>query len=651
MTEPVKKRTEETAFRRQRKFTGALAILFSVLASGYTLYHLIFILAVFERFKVYIINETHTAISLGLILAITFLITPATEKARKDRLPWYDALLAVLSLVGWGYIAIFFQSVITVRGPLSATPEEIILGIISILLVLEATRRVIGWILPALALLFIIHAMFGSYFPGVLYTRSFSLTMIVGNLYLWPSGILGTPMVVAATMVIAFMIFSEFLQRSGAGGFFMSLASSLFGHVRGGPAKVAIFASALFGTISGSPTSNVASTGVLTIPLMKSIGYSSAFAGGVESVASTGGLILPPVMGAVAFIMVGFLGISYGQLIIWAALPAILYYFAVFMMVDLEAAKKGLKGLPRQELPALGRVVKEGWQYSIPLLVLLVFLIGLQYSPSRSAIYSLFALILIGLFKKETRMGWGSILRALEGTARVMPIVALACATAGIIIGSLTMTGLGVSMAIILKELAGGSLLVLLLLASVASYILGMGMPSIPVYITVATIIAPAMIGFGVPPVAAHLFVFYWAMVSFFTPPVALATYVAAGISGASPMSIGLHAVRLGAASYILPFMFVYKPSLLLMGAPGEVALTVVTALVGVIALAAGLEGFFWRRVLWWERVPLIAGALLMIMPGWQVNLAGLALILLGVFRQLLLATRERLGTRKKPAG
>lgn len=628
-------------FAGQRNYHGILAKVVTGVTIIYCLYHLLFILAVFDQFKLYMLLETHAAASLGLIMAITFIVVPGTQK-RKNSLPWYDGVLAIVSLIGWGYIVVNYERVIIARGPLSATTFEIILGCITILLVLEATRRVAGWALTALASFFIFHALFGDIFPGMFYTRPFSLQMFVGGTYLYPTGILGTPMAVAATLVVAFLIFAQFLDESGAGRFFIDLALAIFGHVRGGPAKVAVIASCLFGTISGSPSGNVASTGVITIPLMKSIGYRPSFAGAVESVASTGGLIMPPVMGAVAFVMCEFVGITYAKLIIIALVPALLYYLAIFMMVDFEAARTDLKGIPRSELPSVRHVLKEGWHFLLPLGLLLVFLLGLQYSPTRSAIYALFSLFVVSLLKKETRMGPASIIHALEGGARAMPVVAMACATAGIVIGSLTMTGLGVTFAIMIKEVAGNNLLLLLLMAAVASYILGMGLPSIPIYIVVGTVIAPTLVEFGVVRVAAHLFVFYWAMVSFFTPPVAIATYVASGIARTSPWGIGLQSMRLGAASYILPFMFVYNPSLLLIGSPIEVIQCVTTATMGIAGMASALIGYLLRKLLWWERALLLAGAILLTMPNWQADLLGLALVLFAVVRQFVVVMREQ---------
>lgn len=381
-----------------------------------------------------------------------------------------------------------------------------------------------------------------------------------------------------------------------------------------------------FGMVSGSTTASVMTTGVFTIPMMKKVGYSSNFAGAVEAVSSNGAQIMPPVMGAVIFIICEILSIPYREVVLAAIIPALYYHFMLFITLDFNAGRRGLRGLSRPELPRFWETLKGGILYLVPVVALVVFLVGLRYSPEGSSLYSIATLLIIGLFLKGYRMGPGKILHALEGGARGMVLVTSACATAGIIIGCISLTGLGIKLSTILLVASQGKLFLLLLFSAIACYILGMGMSSIPVYLTVAITVGPALIKFGLPPLAAHLYVFWWALTSFITPPVAIAAYAAAGISGGDPFRTGFEAMRLGAGLYILPFMFIYQPGLLLMGTPGEIVLACITCLVGVVVMAGCLNGYLLTMVRLWERFLLGLGAILLIFPGWA-SMIGLVVI------------------------
>lgn len=448
------------------------------------------------------------------------------------------------------------------------------------------------------------------------------------NFYLGPGGIFGIPIGVAATTVVVFIAFAELLRQSGAANFFLKLAMSLFGTVRGGPAKIAVFASALFATISGSPTANVAATGSVTIPLMKSTGYKPHFAASVEAVASKGGQITPPIMGAVAFLMAEMTGIGYLSVCVAAALPALLYFTAVFFQVDFEAARTGMKGLPQEQIPSPKKTLKQGWYYVVPLLALIVLIMQLKYEPEMAAIYSIVVLAVVTSFRQSTRLVPARLVSATVETARSVCITGIACAMAGVIIGSLMGTGFGVTFSAELLRLSGGNLPLLLVLTALACYILGMGTGSVAIYVILAALVAPALIERGVPLMAAHLFIIYWGNIAFISPPVAIAVYVAAGIAGSDPMQTGWQAVRLAIVSFVVPFMFVYDPVLIMIGAPLEIAISTITSIIGVITLAAGLEGCLWRTTNWLERIGLLLGGFLLLFPDWRTDIIGIVMSL-----------------------
>jgi len=451
-------------------------------------------------------------------------------------------------------------------------------------------------------------------------------------------GIFGIPLAVCASYIILFVLFGAFVERTGTGKLFMDISLALTGWAPGGPAKVAVVTSGLFGTISGSAVSNVMTTGVFTIPMMKRIGYRPSFAGAVEAVASTGGQIMPPIMGAAAFVMAEFLNVGYLSVAIWAFLPAVLYYVAVFFAVHFEAKRTGMEGLPRADLPRAGAVLRERGHQFIPLIVIVGVLMS-GYSAPYAALCGIASAFPVAAMRKTTRdtVTIANILGALEDGARQTLPVAMACATAGVVIGIISLTGVGIEFTGLVVRLSQDSLLIALILTALAGIVLGMGLPTTPAYIIQVALLVPALVKLGVALEAAHLFIFYFAILSAITPPVAIAVFAASGLAGGGLWSTGLDSVKLGATGYIVPFMFVFAPALMLIGPWHEVLLAACTATVGVICLAASLHGYLLRPASWWERLALFAAALLLIKPGLATDLGGIGLLAVVVASQLLL--------------
>lgn len=640
----------------QRQYKGGMQRAVTSVAVCMALYHVFFLTHTFERLGIYFLAVPHAAASLGFVLVLVFLLVPVSSKAPRDRLPWYDGVLAFLSMIPTGYIFIMGREMARHAALVEVLPCDLIMGTLMVLITLEAARRVMGLALPLIVTAFILHTMFCNYVPGLFHGRGYSWGDIVKQLFVWDAGIFGLPMQTAATIVIVFIIFAQLLQVSGAGRVFIDAAFALFGRFRGGPAKAAIFASALFGTISGSTSGNVASTGIVTIPMMKQVGYKPHFAGAVEAVASNGGQIMPPVMGAVAFIICEFLQIPYITVCLAAAIPAILYFLALFVVIHLEAVKLRISGLPRETLPSLLKTMQQGWHYLVPLLVLIYLLAVLMYEPQLAALYALAALVLITIImdvkkSKEAaaRESLNKIIHGLELGGRGMLEVSTACATAGMIIGCIGLSGLGQKLSMGLLYLSGGNLLLLLMLTAIAAFILGMGMTSIPIYILLATLIAPALTQRGIPPIAAHLFVFYWGLTSFITPPVCIAAFVAAAIAGSKPFQTGWTATRIGIATFILPFMFVYSPALVLQGTLGQILLATLIATIGIIALSASLAGYGLQPESWLERVLLVAGAVGLVFKSLETEIIGIGFIAIVVINQVRKIRVARLATATMP--
>ncbi len=606
--------------KKTKGFRAWFILLVAVAMSLYHLYALSGITLV-TSVKLY-------AIHLGFSFLLIFLVYPITSKSRsiKTQFPVYDLFLGIIGVLTSTYVIVFYHDFIF-RIDNAPTLLDLIVGGICILLVLETTRRAIGFSMPIIAAAFMAYAFLGIYMPPALRHRGYDLERVISHLFS-EQGIFNIPIGISVRYVFLFILFGSFLEACGGGKFLIDLATAMFGGTRGGPAKAETVSSAFFGTISGSSTANVIGTGTFTIPMMKNIGYKSHFAAAVECVSSTGGQIMPPVMGAGAFVLAELVGVPYLDVCKAAAIPALLYFFSIFVMIDLEAAKTGLKGLPWSQLPRLGPLLRKDFLFIVPILSIIFFLVGLKTTATMAGFWATVITFVITFLRKSTRMGFKRILDALADGAIKAIQVAAVCACAGIIIGITALTGVGLKVSAILIDLGGVSILLSLFLAMIISLILGMGLPTTAAYIICAAIVAPSLIKLGLNPLASHLFVFYFSCISEITPPVGVAYYVAAGIARANPTKVGLTACRLGLAAFIVPYMFVFGPSLLLKGELYMILWTIISAIIGVIALAAGVERWFMGRTTSWLQTGLLlAAALLLIKPGLTTDLVGFGLL------------------------
>ncbi|MCW5687602.1 MAG: TRAP transporter permease [Pseudolabrys sp.] len=512
------------------------------------------------------------------------------------------------------------------------TIADMVMGVLMIVLLMEAVRRVLGWALPLTSIIFLGYSLL---------IADIEPQRLLDQLYMTTEGIFGIPLSVSATYVLIFVVFGTFMERTGTGQLFMDFATGLTGHQTGGPGKVAVVSSSLFGAISGSAVANVMVTGQISIPLMKRTGFKPPFAGAVEAVASTGGQIMPPIMGAAAFVMAEFLGVSYGTVVIWAIIPALLYYVACFSAVHFEAKRLGLVGLPRAELPKLGDVIRSNGHLFLPVVVILVMLYS-GFSAPMAALVGTLSCFPVAALRKHTRVyvTVDNVIGAMIDGAKNTLSVALACAAAGIIVGVVTITGLGIVFTQFVVHLSQDMLLPALMLTMIAGMILGMGIPTTPAYIIMTALLVPAIVKLGVAVPAAHMFAFYFAILSAITPPVALAVFAAAGIAKSDLWSTGWAAVKIGAAGFIVPYMFVFEPSLLMIGPWQTVLASSVSAIVGVLLFSGGLHGYFITATSLWQRTALIVGGLLLIKPGLESDIIG-ALIAAAVIAAQLMARRS----------
>jgi TRAP transporter 4TM/12TM fusion protein len=562
---------------------------------------------------------------LGLMF-IGFLLYRPRPGARGES-PGLDWMLG-LALIAMAvfFLRAFVPAAVLERGIMGPTEPELWVGMGLVVLILEATRRAVGIPIVLVAMAFLAYGMLGPYLPDFLAHKGYSPQRLVSYLVWTTEGVFGIPVAVSATFVIVFIIFGAFLDKLGAGNFFIQLALAFTGRRCGGPALTSVVASALMGSISGSSVSNVVTTGTFTIPLMKRTGYSSLFAGAVEAVASTGGQIMPPVMGAGAFVMAELLGIPYAEVALAAAIPALLYFVSVGLMVYFEARRKKLKVLSGDEVPKAPHILRQGYHLLIPLAVLVYLLVIRQLSPMLAGFYAICTLVLIAavfIMAREKRFPWREILAALEhGVITAVP-VAMACAAAGIVIGVVSLTGLGVRFTQMVIHLSGGMLWLGGLLTMVACIILGMGLPTTAAYIITAVLGVPALTDMGVQPIAAHMFIFYFAIISFITPPVAISAYAASGIAGTNAMKTGFLSFKLGLAGFIVPFLFLYSPAIVLQGRALDTIIHSFTAVLGVAALAGGLVGWFMMNLSIWLRLVLVASAVALIVPSWWISLLG----------------------------
>ncbi|SHJ64521.1 TRAP transporter, 4TM/12TM fusion protein [Geosporobacter subterraneus DSM 17957] len=583
----------------------------------------------------------HRSLHVSMMLFLSFILYPASDKASRKKLPVYDTVLALLSLGITLYVWIDYPNIIARAGLINRM--DMIVGTCLVVLVLEASRRISGLPLTLLAMVFIAYALFGRNIPGIFSHRGYDWSSLVNQFFISTDGIYGTSVGVASSYIFLFILFGEVMNKSGMGKFFNDIALALAGSSMGGPAKVAVIASGFLGSINGSAIANVVTTGTFTIPLMKKTGYSKEFAGAVEATASVGGQLLPPIMGATAFIMAEMVGIKYSSIIVYAAIPAILYYIGIIIQVHFRASKRNLVGLPKEELPKVGDVMKESGHLLIPI----VFLLGMLFFSGKTVVFSAFCSILVtiatSMLKKNTRMSLKDMIDALASGAKGTVSVAMACAIVGIIIAVTSITGFGLNMANAIIQLGGTSILATLIFTMVTCMILGMGLPSIPAYLITATIAAPALVKLGIPVVAAHLFVFYFAMFANLTPPVALAAFAAAGLSGGDPMKTGIASVKLALAGFIIPYMFVFNNEILLLNTTWLIALRVAfTSIIGVMMIGVAIEGYLLKQVPVWLRAASFLCALLLITANVMQDMVGFAILAVLLVQQMLKVKKEK---------
>jgi TRAP transporter 4TM/12TM fusion protein len=571
----------------------------------------VFILDLPVYFGLLLWKEQYLGFFLGLVLAGIYLGVVPTQKSPASRLPWYDAVLACAGLACGLYIAVYFPH----RSLGVKPPFEPYLGAVAILLVLEATRRLLGWILVILAGVFILYAKFADYFPNVLYNYGVPLDRLTTYLYLDANGIIGIALDTAATTVLAFVFLGTMLFQAGGAKFFTEFAQCIMGRYRGGPAKISVVASGMFGSISGSAVANVMVDGWVTIPMMTRSGFRAHVAAAIEASASTGGIIMPPIMGAAAFLIAEFLAIPYAQVAIAALVPAILYFLVLFIQVDLEAAKYGLSGLSREDIPRLWTVVKEGWIALLTLAGVIYTLFILNMDAAMAAITVTLFLMLLMLATRRPGFRFNDFLTGLHNTGRALLDIGVITATAGLVIGVLSLMGLGFTLSGILVSLSGGNAFLLLSLAAVTCFVLGMGMPTTAAYVVLAVLVVPALTQLGVVPLAAHLFLLFFAKASMITPPVCLAAYAAASIGRCDPMQTGWASVRLSLGTFIAPFVFAFSPALILRDTLPQIALVVTTTLLGSAAIAVAVAGYIYRPLTALGRLVFTLGGLFLILP------------------------------------
>lgn len=588
--------------------------LFAMLISGFSLYTGIFgsLTPVLQR-----------GFHVTLVVALIFIIHPMKKGGIFGNI--LDLLFFVVIIASGIYLYEAYQTINQRIGYL--TIWDRLFGTAFIIILLEACRRVVGWPLTIIAVIFLAYSFFGYVVPGSFGHGGYSLDRVVTTMFLTTEGIFGPAAAAAATFVAIFIIFGTFLEKTGGSQVFIDLATAIGGRRRGGPAKVAVFASALTGSINGSPVANVTTTGIFTIPLMKRVGYKSHVAGAIESVASCGGSVLPPVMGVGAFVMSEMAGIPYSDIVIAAILPAALYFLSIFFIVDFEAAKRQLKGLSKEDLPDLKKTLKASLLLLIPLIVLVYFLVFAKVSVTRAALFAIAASIVVGFLNPTERLTFKGIVEILEVSAKRMLLVSVACAAAGLIVGVITLSGVGLKLSGVLLSLGENSLFLSLGLVMLGTLVIGMGLPPTPAYIVFSVLSVPALLELGVGMLGAHLFVFYFASFAPITPPVSLAAYTAAGIAGSKPMKTGMTAFLFSLPAFMIPFLFIYEPGLLLEGDLKSIVITFITSGLGIIAFAAVTVGWFVRDLNLWHRGLIAIGAFTLIVPSGMTDVIGLAII------------------------
>ena len=615
--------------KKEKGLWGVIVKIMAVLAIAMSLFH--FITSGFGTLP----TTQQRSVHLGFVLVLIFL--QASVKETKLIKKIWNLLLAIVSLAisiyaytGW------YGMMMRVAFP---NTLDIVMGCAGVICVIIGTRRKLGNALPIMASIFILYALFGQYLPTVIGHRGYTIKRIVSVLYMDTQGIYGQVCGISATYIFLFVLFGAFLESSGAGEFFINLSAAVFGKKRGGSAKAATIASCLFGMVSGSAVANVMAIGPLTIPMMNKTGYDKRFGGAILSVAGTGGQFMPPIMGAAAFIIAETLGMPYLNIALAAFIPGVLYYLAIIFIIDLRSAKMNIK--PMENVPNWKEVLKNGFYLSFPVLLLIYFLAIARWSPIKSGFWCIIALFVVSMIKKETRMSPKKILETLRLGAMASLDVAIVCSLAGVMMGMLSLTGLGLKFSNLLITLSGGKMIILLLMTMVAALILGMGMTTTSVYIILSVLVAPALVDMGVSQLAAHLFVFYFGILSAITPPVATASYAAASVAGDDPMKLGWVAWKVGLSGYILPFIFIYSPELLMQGSVFNIILATVTSIIGIYALSVALEGYFKYKVNIVFRILLGGAALCMIISGWVTDVIGLAVMAAILVPQYIKSKKE----------
>ena len=585
--------SEEVA--RTRELKGPVGRVNRALLISIPVLGIVFLLDVPQRIDWLIFQEQYLGLFLALTLCATFLTVPEGKGGHRDRVPWYDLLAALGGLMVGLYVFLYYPTFAYSLGEIHT--DRVIMGTVAVLLLAEACRRLTGWSLVIIAAIFLFYAFFAYLFPGPFYGRGWNLNRIATYLYLDRNGVFGQSLEVAAGIVLVFILFGNVLYAVGGAAFLTDFALSLMGRFRGGPAKMAIVSSSLFGTISGSAVANVVVDGTMTIPMMKKSGYPPAVAAAVEATASTGGQIMPPVMGAAAFLIAEYLQIPYAEVALRALVPAVLFYIALFVQVDLLAGKQGLRGLPKHEIPLLGGVMRRSAGFLVPLCVLVTFLFFIPKKPEVAGLWAVLASFAVGFLTPGIKLGVKEILNILADTGRGLLDIAVITGLAGVVIGILALTSLDFSLTFTLLNVAQSSLFQLLVLTAIVNMVLGLSLPTTAVYILLAVLIGPALTKAGIEPLAAHLFIFYFGMLSTITPPVCLAAYTAASLAKADPMRTGWESMRLGVLAYIVPFVFVFSPAVLLRGPWDVVAWTLCGAMIGTIMVGIGLVGYLFRPI------------------------------------------------------
>lgn len=606
-----------------RIFSGNKALLVKLMLVAFTVF------AVAINTVVHLNAQVHRTTFIALVLFLAYLLYPAKKNAPKNtnKVPIYDIILAFVSAGSFLYMGINYEQLVAQAG--NYTQIDIAVAMVAIVLLFEACRRVVGVPILVVVGCFIAYAYFGNMIPGTFGHRGFTIQRIATHLYFTTEGIIGTPLAVCSTFIFLFILFGAFLERTGVGQFFIDIANSIAGKATGGPAKVAVISSALQGMITGSSVANTVGSGSFTIPMMKRMGYRPEFAAAVEAAASTGGQIMPPIMGAAAFLMAEMTGIPYSNIVIAAIVPAFLYFSGIMIMVHLEAKRYGLKGLPPEEIPNFFKLMFSYWYLLLPLIVLVTMMMT-GYTPARSALVAIVVAIVVSMFRKETRMSPQTFLDALEGGARNIIGVAIACSVAGCIVGIVTLTGIGLKLAGGLLSLSGGNVLLALFFTMIASIVLGMGVPTTANYVIMATITAPVVLKLGIDLLPAHMFVFYFGIVADITPPVALAAYAGSAIARSNPLKTGVQATKLAIAAFLIPYVFALNPSLLLLGStPIQVVSVTITAFIGMFGVASAVEGYLFANMNPIVRIVALAGGLLLIIPGAATDIIGVVLVLL----------------------